>query len=231
MAQAKVKTTTKKVVKKTVAAKPVRKAAVKKTAPVKAKTEKKTLDAKLNPKVWEIKLNADLVAQVLYVQQSNARQGNAHAKTRAMVRGGGRKPWKQKGTGRARHGSIRSPLWRKGGVTFPPNWRNWERKINKQMVKKAICMLLSERLKGGNIEFVNIETKGSKDLRNVLMGQMEKGLVISENMDAKMALSNVKTIDFSTPSVFSVVNLMKAKKILVDNKSVEIIEKRLLNGK
>ncbi|HRI06065.1 MAG TPA: 50S ribosomal protein L4 [Candidatus Dojkabacteria bacterium] len=187
----------------------------------------------LNPAIWDVKLNPDLVAQVLYVQQSNARQGNAHAKSRADVSGGGRKPWRQKGTGRARHGSIRSPLWRKGGVTFVPNNRNWSKKVNKQMVKKAICMLLSERLKSGNLEFVNVETKGTKELRTTLTNQFGKvrGLVISNNTDVKMSLSNVQKVDFAVPSVFSVSNLIKAKKIIVDNAVVNIIEERLSNGK
>ncbi|MBI2357176.1 50S ribosomal protein L4 [Candidatus Dojkabacteria bacterium] len=201
--------------------------------PKKVAEPKTTLSSNLNPLIWDVKMNPDLVAQVIYVQQSNARQGNAHAKTRADVSGGGRKPWKQKGTGRARHGSIRSPIWRGGGVTFPPNWRNWERKINKQMVKKAICMLLSERLKSGSLEFINVESKGTKAVREGLVTQFgkDRGLVITDNSEVKMAVSNVERIDYSTPSVFSVANLVRAKKILVDNSVLNIIDERLGNGK
>lgn len=215
---------TKKIVKKVV--KKAEKKVVSKPKEVKA-------EAKLNPLVWDVKLNADLVAQVLYVQQSNARQGNAHAKSRADVSGGGRKPWRQKGTGRARHGSIRSPLWRKGGVTFTPNNRNWDRKINKQMVKKAVCMLLSERLRNGELEFVKFDSKTTKTMRESIVSQVGKvrGLVISDSLDAKQALSNVQKIDLSTPSVFSVSNLIKAKKVLVDSEVINVIETRLTNGK
>ena len=122
-------------------------------------------ETKLNPQVWGVELNHDLVAQVLYVYMSNERKGTASAKTRGEVSGGGRKPWRQKGTGRARQGSIRSPLWRKGGVTFVPTNRNWKKKINNKMAKKATCMMLSERLKEKKLEFVNIDKKELKDLK------------------------------------------------------------------
>ena len=82
------------------------------------KVEKKEEKVKLNPKVWEVPYNADLVAQVLYIYNSNARKGGAVVKDRSEVSGGGRKPWRQKGTGRARVGSSRSPIWIGGGVTF-----------------------------------------------------------------------------------------------------------------
>lgn len=228
MAVAKKKTTVKKVDTK----KTVKKAVKKVSIPKKVKAEV-TSSVELNPSVWNVKMNRDLVTQVLNVQASNARQGNAHAKTRAEVRGGGRKPWKQKGTGRARAGSIRSPLWRKGGVTFGPSNTNWSRKINRQMVKKAICMLLSERLANGNIDFVNIEKNNLKELRTVVLGQIGKvrGLVISDNVDVENALSNVQKMDYIKAANFSALHIVKAKKILIDNEVVKMIEIRLANGK
>ncbi len=88
-----------------------------------------------------------LLAQVVRCELMNDRSGNAHTKTRAEVRGGGKKPWKQKGTGRARHGSIRSPIWRGGGVVFGPrNQRNWHRKINKTSRIAALKSVLKDRL-------------------------------------------------------------------------------------
>jgi large subunit ribosomal protein L4 len=228
------KTTVKKVVKKTVVKKPVvKKVVTKKPAAKVVKKVESKVGVELNPLVWNVKMNEDLVTQVLFVQSSNARQGNAHTKTRADVRGGGRKPWKQKGTGRARAGSNRSPIWRGGGVTFGPSNTNWSRKINRQMVKKAICMLLSERLGAGNVEFVNIEQKSLKELRNVVQGQIGKvrGLVISDSTDVKNALSNVEKLDYSTSSSFSALHVIKAKRILIDNEVVKMIELRLTNGK
>ena len=127
--------------------------ATKKVAP---KTEKKVEKLELNPKVWGVDYNEDLVAQVLLVMRSNARQGNAHAKTRADVSGGGRKPWKQKGTGRARHGSSRSPIWVGGGVTHGPlAEKNYKRKISKKMRAQALFSVLSRKLKDNEIIFVD----------------------------------------------------------------------------
>ena len=104
----------------------------------KTKVEKKVAEIKRNPLVWDLPYNADLVAQVLYVYRSNERKSTANVKGRGEVSGGGKKPWKQKGTGRARAGSTRSTIWVGGGVAFGNvGDRNWNRKINKKMGKKA----------------------------------------------------------------------------------------------
>src|SRR3989338_7273411 len=97
----------------------------------------KVKEMDLNPAVFEVAMNNDLVHQAVVAQAANKRKPLAHTKDKGEVRGGGKKPWKQKGTGRARHGSSRSPLWIGGGVTFgPTNERNFSKKINKKMKKK-----------------------------------------------------------------------------------------------
>lgn len=106
--------------------------------------------------VFGLKWNADLVHQVVTSQALNMRPSVAHAKGRGEVRGGGKKPWRQKGTGRARHGSIRSPLWKGGGVTHGPiKERNFKKKINKKMAKKALYTVLSAKAKDSEIVVVD----------------------------------------------------------------------------
>ncbi|MFA5132337.1 MAG: 50S ribosomal protein L4 [Candidatus Paceibacterota bacterium] len=124
--------------------------------------EAKKLDVPEN--IFGAKWNADLVSQVLYSQASNRRAGTAHTKDRSEVRGGGKKPWAQKGTGRARHGSSRSPLWRHGGVTFGPrNDKNYKKTIPKGMKVAALYSLLSAKLAAGKIIFVDtIPTQAGK---------------------------------------------------------------------
>ena len=106
--------------------------------------------------VFGVKWNADLVHQVVTAYAANRRQGSAQAKTRAEVRGGGKKPWRQKGTGRARHGSIRSPIWKGGGVTHGPRAdKDYTKKINKKMAKRALFTVLSAKARDHEIVMVD----------------------------------------------------------------------------
>lgn len=201
-----------------------------------ADTKKNTIEekkVKLNPNIWEVPMNEDLVSQVLYVYFSNERKGTAKAKTRGDVSGGGRKPWKQKGTGRARQGSIRSPLWIKGGVTFVPNNRNWKKSINKKMKNKAVCMMLSDRLKNKELIFSNIDAeKDSKSIRVSVGKELNvKTLIISSNEKVKKALRNVEDINVVTAQRMNAKHLADCKKVIIDNEIVKILEERLTNGK
>lgn len=110
----------------------------------------------LKPKIFGVKINSGLIHQAVVAQMANNRQVLAHTKDRGEVRGSGRKPWAQKGTGRARHGSSRSPIWIGGGITFGPRKdRNFDKKINKKMKQKAMMMVLSDKVK--NKRFVVID--------------------------------------------------------------------------
>ena len=125
--------------------------------------------------VFGLPWNGDLVHQVVTAMQANARTPVAHTKTRGEVRGGGKKPWKQKGTGRARHGSSRSPIWKGGGITHGPrNEKSYDQKINKKMKAKALYTVLSEKLRKGQLLFVEelalkaIKTKDASAVLNDL---------------------------------------------------------------
>jgi len=117
---------------------------------------KETGKITLPENIFGLPWNANLVHQVVVSMQANARSGTAHAKDRSEVRGGGRKPWRQKGTGRARHGSTRSPLWVGGGVTHGPRKeKSYAKKINQQMRQKALLVVLSRKFKDNEIVFVD----------------------------------------------------------------------------
>lgn len=122
--------------------------------------------------VFGVAWNADLVHGVVTAMQGNARNGTAHTKDRSEVRGGGKKPWRQKGTGRARHGSRRSPIWTGGGVTFGPrSERDFSKKINKKVRGKALAAVLSKKWSDGEVVFVDALTFAdpkTKEAKNVL---------------------------------------------------------------
>jgi len=134
---------------------------------------------KLPEDVFGLRWNADLVAQVVHSLQTSIRKPVAHTKDRAAVRGGGKKPWQQKGTGRARHGSTRSPIWVGGGVTHgPTNEKNFDRKVNQKMKAKALYTLLSKKHKNGEVVFVDsisLSVPKSKDAKEIMasMGKIE----------------------------------------------------------
>jgi len=195
--------------------------------------KEKTEEIKLNPKVWDVPYNADLVAQVLYVINSNERKGTSSVKGRGDVSGGGKKPWKQKGTGRARQGSIRSPLWVGGGVTFGPNIKNWKRKINKKMSKEAMCIVLSERNRSDVVKVVDINSNGDvKGTREKMKKNISKGtLVISDIENVVLAVRNIKGVNIADPMKVNVKDVVKSKGVVIDKDSVNKLENRLLNGK
>ena len=173
---------------------------------------KKSGTLQLPENVFGVKWNDSLMHQVVTSMQDNARTPVAHTKGRGEVRGGGRKPWKQKGTGRARHGSSRSPIWRGGGVTHgPTNQKNFSRVIPQKMRARALFMALSKKLKDGEIVFVGsfeIEKPSTATAKKALVALSKSGftkLTASKNNVALIAFSDAK--EASTKSFRNIGNV------------------------
>jgi large subunit ribosomal protein L4 len=191
--------------------------------------------------IFGLPWNGDLVHQVVTAMQANARTPVAHTKDRSEVRGGGRKPWKQKGTGRARHGSSRSPIWSGGGVTHGPrNDKNYEQKINKKMKAKALFTVLSEKLRKGQIIFLeelnlkNIKTKDAvsviKDLSALkgfekMVGGKKPNIYVSVPAKGdvlKKSFANIKTVEVDEVRNMNPVDLLAFRYIIISQPTESI---------
>lgn len=187
----------------------------------------------LNDAYFNVPLNKDLVLQYLRYQMFNARWPWAHVKTRGEVRGGGRKPWRQKGTGRARQGSIRSPQWRGGGVVFGPrNTINWKLKMPKKMRRKALLMLLSEKVKENNIKVISnfndlnqIKTKLALDILKNLNVYNDKVLIVlnNKNINVEKSFANISNVKTLLVNYINPKDLMHYKMLLIDNAAINSI--------
>lgn len=160
------------------ATKKIKKAFVPIEAPVFSMSGEKVGSISLPESIFGAPWRSDLVHQVTTAMQANARQNRAHTKNRAEVSGGGKKPWKQKGTGQARHGSSRSPIWRHGGITFGPrSERNYSEKINRKMRIGALLSVLSRKVKDGEVIFVDKFTfaEPKSSLAKIVISAIAKG--------------------------------------------------------
>ena len=192
--------------------------------------------------------NDGLVHQAVTTMEANARVNVAHTKDRSEVRGGGRKPWKQKGTGRARHGSRRSPLWRGGGITFGPrNERVFSKDLNKKMRSKALAVVLSQKLRDGEILFVDfpaMEAPKTKDAKTWLttlskidgyeaLGTRRNNaafVALGENdMFVKKSFSNMGNVLVGETRNINPVEVLSFKYLVIVNPkaSLESLEKRM----
>ena len=195
-------------------------------------------ELELPEEVFGAKWNATLVRQALLAQMANRRLPWAHAKTRGEVSGGGRKPWRQKGTGRARHGSIRSPLWVGGGKSHGPrNERDYSQKLNKKMKRLAILAVLSRKLKDGEVRFFEslaLEAPKTKllagRLKVILPGGKHDVFFVpdSENRGIYRASRNLPRVKALDPAALNVYDLLNYKQVFVDRKAVPVIQKGLL---
>jgi len=196
---------------------------------------------KLAEKFFNLSWNSDLVHQVVESMRSNQRTPIAHAKGRGEVRGGGKKPWRQKGTGRARHGSIRSPLWKGGGVTHgPTKEKNYSKKINKKMKRKALLVSLSQKLRDKEIlildklELKEAKTKEAaqvfknlsqiKDFENI---NKKKTLVALAKKDEKTsrALRNLPKVNIEEARNLNALDILSFKYLVILQDGLKTLER------
>lgn len=179
------------------------------------------------------KYNEPLVHQVVTAYMNAARAGTKAQKTRAQVSGGGAKPWKQKGTGRARAGSIRSPIWRKGGKIFAAVPRDFSQKVNRKMHEKAICVILSELVRQDRLKVVeefSLDKPKTKDLVKKLQElQLDKVLVVSADVDTNLLLAarNLHKVHLCTAQQINPANLIAFDHVLITVKALKQVEEKL----
>ena len=177
--------------------------------------------------------NEALVHQVVNAVLSGARSGTKAQKNRSQVSGGGAKPWRQKGTGRARAGTIRSPIWVGGGRAFAARPRDFSQKVNKKMYRAAMRSILSELLREDRLvvldkfDIKQPKTKEFKKLTKKL--KVESALIVNDKFDENLFLSsrNIKNMEYSDVSSINPVSLMKYEKVIINVESLKIIEERL----
>lgn len=188
-------------------------------------------EVELDAQVFGIEAAPELVQQAVSAQMANRRLALAHAKDRSEVSGGGRKPWRQKGTGRARHGSNRSPLWAGGGVTFGPrNTRNYRKSINAKAKRKALLACLTRKAKDGGVvvlEALTMESPKTKTLTNLVkkLSAREPVLVVLPKASQAVVRSarNVPRMGTILANSLNVVDVLRAGTLLITKESLPII--------
>lgn len=197
-------------------------------------TGKKVSQATLSDDVFGIEPNQQVLFDVIKAQRAAMRQGTHSVKNRGEVRGGGRKPWRQKGTGRARQGSIRSPQWRGGGVVFGPTPRDYSFKVNRKVRRLALRSALSSKVADKNLVLLDalaVEEIKTKSMESVLnqLGLSGKVLIILDSMDEKVLLSarNIPGVLVTTADQASVYELMNFKTLLMTQAAAQHLEEGL----
>jgi large subunit ribosomal protein L4 len=173
-----------------------------------------------------------LVHQVITSYFSNGRENYSSQKNRSDVRGGGKKPWKQKGTGRARAGTTRGPIWRGGGVTFASGTRNYAEKVNKKMYNGAMRSIMSELLRNDKIvaiDKIELSEIKTKEINNILKSHdLNSVLIVTKNRDEKLEKSarNIKNVGISTVDYLDPPMMLSYKKVLIVKEALMFFEER-----
>lgn len=184
----------------------------------------------LNDSIFGVEINEHLVHMAVLQQLANKRQGTQKAKTRSEVRGGGRKPWRQKGTGHARQGSTRSPQWTGGGVVFAPTPRDYSMKLNKKEKRAALKSALSSRVAENKfivideMNFGEIKTKNFQNMLNSL--NVNKALVVLEdgNVNAELSARNIADVKTARTNTINVFDILKYNTLILTKSAVASIE-------
>lgn len=194
-------------------------------------------EIELDSKIFDIKIRPSVVQQVVEAYLANRRSTISHAKTISEVRGGGKKPWKQKGTGRARQGSIRSNQWKGGGVVFGPSKdQNFEKKINQKVKTKALFMVLTDKLQNQRLKIVeslDLTDKKTKNILSVLknLELNDKKILISKDIkddNLKDSTKNLKTIKFLPADSLNVYTMLKYEYLILTKEAINKISKHFL---
>jgi len=197
------------------------------------KGEKNAEEIVLPKEVFEVKASPDLVHQVFVSQMANKRQSTAHTKDRGEVRGGGKKPWQQKGTGRARAGSIRSPIWKGGGVTFgPTKERNFKKIVPKKMKRKALLMILSSKVEDkllivlDNLKIEKPKTKEILSILNKLPCKAKNCLIALSKPDKNLFLAsrNIPKVKLIEARNLNCIDLLSFKYLVIQKDAIKKIK-------
>ena len=196
-------------------------------------TNNKVGETSLADDIFGVEVNSFLIHEVVKMQLANRRSGTASTKNRSLVRGGGKKPWKQKGTGRARVGSIRSPLWKGGGTIFGPMPRDYSYLVPKKVRKNALKAALSQKLQENKLVLVDAiifdEVKSKKFVALMKTFKITNALIIDEeNKNLSLSARNVTNFKILKPEGLNVFDLMIHDYVVLTKPSLESIEKRLL---
>ena len=186
----------------------------------------------LPDEVFGLKINPVLLHQAMVAQLGNSRQVLAHTKDRSEVRGGGKKPWRQKGTGRARHGSIRSPIWKGGGVTFgPTKERNFAKDINKKMKRKALFMALSGKAQDQQLKVIdnlNLEKTKTKLINQILRNLVKTGSLVvvtsDTNKSVEQSARNLPYAKVLSAKSLNVLDILNNQYLLLAQDAVPVIK-------
>ena len=185
-------------------------------------------DLQLNEAVFGIEPNTHVLHEAVVMQRASLRQGTHAVKNRSEVRGGGRKPWRQKGTGRARHGSIRSPIWVGGGTAFGPTPRNYGYKMPKKVRRLALLSALSSKVKEGNVlvlDAIAIDAPRTKEIVNMLeaLEVNEKALIVTADKEETIIRSanNLQNTNVLTVNEINVLDLLSHDKLIMTKDAAE----------